>query len=159
MVVETLDEPATVTEISDSADVAWATADSELDNLLAANKVQEHSTDGKTLYALNPVQMLFEEVLDLINENSRDELESTLVEYKSQIESLQSEYGVETLDGLRDTLVHEDLSAEEMQDVRNAASTWDALETEVRLTKHALELYEDVTRFSSSSGDERLTVA
>ncbi|EJN56886.1 hypothetical protein HSB1_47030 [Halogranum salarium B-1] len=159
MVVETLDEPATITEIADKADVAWATADSELDTLLAANKVQKQSADGKTLYALNPVQLLFEEVLDLINEHSREELESRLVEHQSQLESLQAEYGVETLAELRDRLVHEELSAAEMQDNRKATSTWGALETELRLTKHALQFYDDVTQFSRSDGDERLSVA
>lgn len=138
MVVEILSEPATVSEIADRADVAWGTADSELENLLAEKKAQEHTVDGKTKYGLNPVQMLVEEVLDLINVNTRDELESALVDYTSQIESLQDEYRVESLSELRDNLVEEDFSAEKMQEIRNAASTWEALETEIRLTKHAL---------------------
>lgn len=159
MVVENLDEPATVTEIADRADVAWGTADSELDNLLAGKTVQEHTVDGKTTYAPNPVQMLFDELLDLITEHSREELESNLVEAQSHIESLQTEFGVETLVELRDRLVTEDLSAEEMRAVRSAASTWDALETERRLTKHALQLYDDVSQFSDADGDERPLVA
>jgi len=153
MVVELLDEPATVSDIADRADVAWGTADSELENLLAEKKVQEYTDDGNTKYGLNPVQMLVEEVLELINENARDELESDLVEYKSQVESLQDEYEVETLSELRDNLIEEDLSAEKMREIRNVASTWEALETEIRLTKHALELYDDVTRLSDSDGD------
>ncbi|TKX83164.1 ArsR family transcriptional regulator, partial [Halorubrum sp. SS5] len=88
--------------------------------------------------------MLIEEVLDLISENSRDELESTLVEHTAQVESLQEEYEVETLSELRNKLVEEDLSTEEMRTIRNAATTWEALETEIRLSKHALQLYTDV---------------
>jgi predicted transcriptional regulator len=153
MVVEILSEPATISEIADRADVAWGTADSEIENLLAENKVQEHTVNGKTKYGLNPVQMLVEEVLDLIDEKTRDELESALVEYTSQVESLRDEYEVETLSELRDNLVEEDLSAEKMQEIRNVASTWEALETEIRLTKHALQLYDDVTRLSDSNGD------
>lgn len=159
MVVETLDEPATVTEIADRADVAWGTADSEIDRLLAERKVRKHTADGRTMYAPNPVQMLFEELEALIHENSRDALEADLAEYQSRIESLQTEYEVETLSELRDTLVSEDLSAAELRDVRNAASTWDALETEIRLRKHALQLYDDVTRLSESDGDERLAAS
>ena len=158
MVVEMLDAPATVTDIADRADVAWSTADSEIESLLAEKKVQEHTADGKTKYGPNPVQMLVEEVLDLIDENTRDELESTLVEYTSQVESLRDEYEVETLSELRDDLVEEDLSAKEMREIRNAASTWEALETEIRLTKHALQLYDDVTRLSDSN-DDRLAIA
>jgi len=158
MVVEILDAPATVTDIADRADVAWGTADSELENLLAENRVQEHTVDGKTKYGPNPVQMLVDEVLDLISENTREELESVLVEHTSQVESLQDEYEVEALSELRDKLVEEDLSAEKMREIRNVASTWEALETEIRLTKHALQLYDDVTRLSDSNGD-RLAVA
>lgn len=159
MVIETLEEPSTVAEVADRADVAWGTADSELDRLLAERKVRKDTTDGRTVFSPNPVQMLFEELEALIHENSRDTLETELVEYQSRIESLQDEYEVKTLTELRDTLVHEDLSAAEMREVRNVASTWDALETEIRLRKHALQLYDDVTRFSESDGDERLAIS
>ena len=159
MVVETLDEPETVTSIADRADVAWATADSELETLVAGNEAEEHTVDGQTKYAPNPVQILIEEVLDLINENSRDELESTLVEHTAQVESLQEEYEVKTLSELRNKLVEKDLTTEEMRTVRNAASTWEALETEIRLSKHALQLYTDVTQLSDSDGDEGLAIA
>ncbi|WP_241988324.1 MULTISPECIES: ArsR family transcriptional regulator [unclassified Halorubrum] len=159
MVVETLDEPETVTAIADRADVAWATADSELETLVAENRAEEHTVDGQTKYAPNPVQILIEEVLDLISENSRDELESTLVEHTAQVESLQEEYEVETLSELRNKLVEEDLSTEEMRTIRNAATTWEALETEIRLSKHALQLYTDVTQLSDSDGDEELAIA
>ncbi|MFY4816378.1 DUF7342 family protein [Haloarcula sp. AONF1] len=159
MVVETLDEPKTVTTIADRADVAWATADSELETLVAENKAEEHTVDGQTKYAPNPVQTLIEEVLDLISENSRDELESTLVEHTAQVESLREEYEVETLSDLRNRLVEEDLTTEEMRTIRNAASTWEALETEIRLSKHALQLYADVTQLSNSDEDEGLAIA
>ncbi len=159
MIVETLDEPETVTTIADRADVAWATADSELETLVAGNKAEEHTIDGQTKYAPNPVQILIEEVLDLISESSRDELESTLVEHTAQVESIRKKYEVETLSELRNKLVEEDLTTEEMRTIRNAASTWEALETEIRLSKHALQLYTDVTQLSDSDGDEGLAIA
>ena len=159
IVIELLDEPETVTAIADRADVAWATADSELETLVAENKAEEHTVDGQTKYAPDPVQILIEEVLDLISENSRDELESTLVEHTAQIESLREEYEVETLSELRNKLVEDDLTTEKMRTIRNAASTWEALETEIRLLKHALQLYTDVTQLSDSDGDEGLEIA
>lgn len=159
IVIELLDEPETVTAIADRADVAWATADSELETLVAENKAEEHTIDGQTKYAPDPVQILIEEVLDLISENSRDELESTLVEHTAQIESLREEYEVETLSELRNKLVEDGLTTEKMRTIRNAASTWEALETEIRLLKHALQLYTDVTQLSDSDGDEGLAIA
>lgn len=159
MVVETLDEPATVTQIADEADVAWGTADSELDRLLAENQVREHTIDGNVLYAPNPVQLLLDEILDRIDEHDRDELESTLVEHQSQLESMQGEYDAETLTELRERIADEDVSAAEMQEIRNAASTWEALETEIRLSKHALRLYDDVSRLSDTDGGNGLVSA
>lgn len=159
MVIETLDEPATVSDIAAEADVAWGTADSELKALIAGNKAEEHTVDGQTKYAPNPVQTLIEEVLDLISENSRDELESTLVEHTAQVESLKEEYKVETVSELRNKLVEEDLTTAEMRAIRNAASTWEALETESRLLKHALQLYTDVTQLSDSDSDGHIAIA
>lgn len=159
MVVETLDEPATVSEIAEQADVAWGTADSELDRLLAENQVRKHDVDGQTKYGLNPVQQLLDQVLALIEENDREELEAQLVDYQSQLESLQTEHDAKTADDFREQLTAEDISAAEMRELRNIAATWDALETERRLMKHALQLYDDVTHFSEYSGDSTVISA
>lgn len=158
IVVETLDEPESITSIADRADVARATADSELETLIAENKAEEYTVDRQRKYAPNRVQILIGEVLDLIEENSRDELESTLVEHTAQIESLREEYNIKTLSELRNRLVEEDLTTEEMRSIRNAASTWEALETEISLAKHALQLYADVTQLSESDRDGGLTI-
>jgi hypothetical protein len=153
MVVELLDEPTTITDIAERADVAWGTAESELERLVEQNDARVDTRDGKTVYGPNPVQLLFDELLDLIHDHSREELETRLVERQSDLESLQGEYDVETLEALRERLTDDDLSAAEMREIRNGASTWSALETEIRLTKHALQLYDDVTELAD--GDDR----
>lgn len=157
MVIELLDEPTTITEIAERADVAWGTAESEIKRLVEQNDARVHSHDGKAVYGPNPVQLLLGELLDLIQEHSREELETALVEHQSELESLQAEYDVETLEALRERLTDEYLSAAEMREIRNVASTWSALETEIRLTKHALQLYDDVTELAN--GDDRLAPA
>lgn len=159
MVIETLDEPATVTHIADEADVAWGTADSELDRLLAENRVQKHTVDGNTMYAPNSVQLLLDEILDLVDEHDRDELESTLVEYQSQLESIRASYDAETLSEFREKLTEEGLSSDEMREIRNVASTWETLKTEIRLVKHALRLYDDVARLSGADAGDDLVSA
>lgn len=158
-VVDTLDEPATVTEIAEQADVAWATADSELDRLVAENRVREIDSEGRTKYVPNPVQQFLDQILELIERNDRDELEARLVDYQSQLESLQDEHGTDTASEFRERLTAEDRSAEELQEIRNIATTWEALETERRLVKHALQLYDDVTHFSDSSSDNEVVFA
>ncbi|MEF8906493.1 MAG: winged helix-turn-helix domain-containing protein, partial [Haloarculaceae archaeon] len=85
-VVELLDEPTPVQEIADRADVSRATADDELQRLESDDWVTETTVDGTKAYDLNPVRMLFDEVTDLIEAHSRDELESQLTELKEEQE-------------------------------------------------------------------------
>jgi len=156
MVVELLEEPATVTEIADEADVAWDTADSELERMLAENQVIEYEVNGQTKYGPDVVRQFLDQVLDLINENDREELETQLVEYQERLESLQEEYGAGSAREFRERLTEEDCTAEQMREIRNIASTWEALETEIRLTKQALNFYDDVSRLSGSDDDRRV---
>lgn len=156
MVVETRDAPATVTQIAEEADVAWETANSELDRLLAENQVTQYDEDGQTTYGPNPVQQFIDQILALIREHDRDELEGQLIDHQSRLESLREEHDVGSASELRKTLTDDGLSAAEMQEIRNAAATWEALETERRLVKHALAFYDDVTRLADGDDDHRL---
>lgn len=158
MVVETLDEPASVTRIAERADVAWGTADSELERLQAERRVRERTVDGKTAYEPNPVQLLLDEILTLIDEHGRDELEARLVEHQSRLESLQADHDADTAAEFRQRLT-DDVAAEEIREIRNVASTWESLETERRLVQHALDLYDDVSRLSETDGDDGLIPA
>jgi hypothetical protein len=154
-VVRTLETPQSVASIADRADVAWATADDELAHLCDQNRVEEHTDDGTTTYGVNPVQQFLDQVLDLIEEHSRDALETQLVEYQSRLETLQDEYDAESADDLRERLTDDDRTAAEMEAIRDAVATWDALETELRLYRRALDLYADIARLS---GDDRNSV-
>ncbi len=152
-VVELLEEPTAVQEIADRAEVSRATADDELQRLQSDDWVTETTVDGTKAYDLNPVRMLFDEVTDLIKEYSREELERQLTELKKEQEDLVTEYDAESLDEFRDQLVEEDLSAAQLREHRNVIATWEALNTELGLVKHALQLYDDVVELSSPRTD------
>jgi hypothetical protein len=158
-VVELLDEPTPVQEIADRADVSRATADDELQRLQSDDWVTETTVDGRKAYDLNPVRMLFDEVTDLIDAHSRDELESQLTELKEGQEGLAAEYGVSSLDEFREQLADEEFSAEELRERRNVITTWETINTELGLVKHALQLYDDVVELSSPRTDSPSTFA
>jgi Mn-dependent DtxR family transcriptional regulator len=158
-VVESLDDPTPVQEIADRADVSRATADDELQRLESDDWVTETTVDGTKAYDLNPVRMLFDEVTDLIEAHSRDELESQLTELKAEQEELAAEYGVSSLDEFRERLADEEFSAAELRERRNVIDTWEATNTELGLVKHALQLYDDVTELSSPRTDSPSTFA
>ncbi|WP_455551011.1 DUF7342 family protein [Halobacterium salinarum] len=52
-----------------------------------------------------------------------------LEQLKSEEEALHNEFEVDSLTKLRERLIEQDRSADETRAVRNAASTWEALQT------------------------------
>jgi len=155
MVIETLDEPATINKIAEQADVAWETANSEVTRLEAESKVRERD-DGR--YEVNPVQQFIDQILHLIEDHSKSELESKLTEYQEQIEDLEAEYEATSAQEMREQLTNDDVSATEMREIRNVSDTWGAVELEIRLLKNALQLYDDLSKLSQSNGDTPITV-
>ncbi|ARS89913.1 DUF7342 family protein [Natrarchaeobaculum aegyptiacum] len=155
LVVDTLEEPATVNSIAERAAVAWETADKELSRLEAENTVRKRE-DGR--YEVNPVRQFLDQIVRLIETHSRAELESQLQEYQEEVESLESEYDVASAQNLRELLTDDDVSADEIREIRNVSDTWGALELEIRLLKNALQLYDDLSQLSQSNGDTPITV-
>ena len=158
-VVEVLETPSPVQEIADRAEVSRTTAADELQRLQNDDWVIETTVDGTKAYDLNPVRMLFDEITDLIEEHSRDDLESQLTELKAEQEELAAEYDVSSLDEFRERFSSDDLSAEELRERRNVIATWEAINTELGLVKHALQLYGDVVELSSPRTDTHSTIA
>jgi len=158
-VAETLEGATPVGEIADRADVSRATADDELEQLADDDWVSETTVEGTKAYDLNPVRLLFDEVTDLINEHSREELESQLAELTEEREQLAAEFDADSLSAFRDQLAEAELSAAEIRERRNIIETWEAIETERRLVRHALQLYDDVTELSSPRTDVPSTFA
>jgi len=157
-VVELLDEPTPVQEIAGRADVSRATADDELRRLQSDDWVIETTVDGAKAFDLNPVRMLFDEVTDLIETHSRDELESELTALKEEQEELAAEYDASSLDEFREQLADRELSAEELRERRDVIATWGAVNTDLGLVKHALQLYDDVVELSSPRTDAPSTL-
>lgn len=156
-VVELLEGPTPVQEIAERAEVSRATANDELHRLASDDWVTETAVDGTKAYDLNPVRMLFDEVTDLIEEHTRDELEDRLAALMEEKEALADEYGVRSLAEFREQLVDEELSAAELRERRDVITTWEAINTDLRLVKHALQLYDDVVELSSPRTDSPST--
>lgn len=153
-VVETLETSATVEEIADRAAVSATTANDELAQLAADNRVRKVLVDNKKGYELNPTNLFFEELQSLLEEHSRTELEAQLEELRSETETLCQEFDVDSLEMLREQLTDRELTAEETRTIRNAVSTWEALNTDLTLIQHALRLYDDVVELDTHVGTQ-----
>ena len=68
-------------------------------------------------------------------------------------------YDVNSLDEFRKELADEEFSAEEPRERRNVIATWEAINTELGLVKHALQLYDDVIELWSPRTDSSSTLA
>lgn len=150
-VVETLDGPATVQEIADQAAVSRTTADDELERLEADNWARRTLVDGKKGYDLNPSKLFFDELHELITEHTREALEAELEQLQAEREALETEFDAESLSVIRERLTDDvDLSTEEIRELRNVAITWETLNSEINLVRHALRLYGDVTDLTTA---------
>ncbi|WP_411800344.1 ArsR family transcriptional regulator [Halonotius sp. F2-221B] len=158
-VAETLTEPTPVGEIAERAEVSRATAADELQGLASDDWVTETTVDGTQAYDLNPVRLLFDEVTDLIDEHSREELEQRLADLKTEQEEVATDYDATSLAAFREQLATEELSAAELRERRNVIETWEAINTEIGLVKHALQLYDDVVELASPQTDSSSTLA
>lgn len=120
-VVETLRSAATAAEIANRADTSQEAAEEELKRLSDLNWVHITQREDDPLYEPNPAQLFFDDLLTLIEENSREELEAKRERLEEEARNIP-----EDADG-------------------TAADTRDALHTEFLLVRHALHLYDDVT--------------
>ncbi|WP_243645159.1 DUF7342 family protein [Natrarchaeobius chitinivorans] len=158
-VAEMLRDPTPVQEIADRAAVSRATADDELQRMEDDDWVIETTIDGTKAYDVNPVRMLFDEVTTLIEEHTRDELEEQLTELKEEQEAVASEFDASSLEEFREQLAEEELSASELRERRNVIATWEAVNTELALVKHALHLYGDVVELTSPKNNSSSSFA
>ncbi len=144
-VVETADSPMSVVDITDRADVSRTTADDELAMLAERNDLVETLVDGKRGYETNYVSVVFDEMQSLVEDHTEEELTTRLAELEAEREQLQTEFDADSLDEFRtQTAEDETLSVEELRERRHVAASWDTLDAELTLVRHALRLYRDV---------------
>ena len=145
-VAETLRKPRSVNWISEQANVAWSTTNEELQTLVKQGQLRRVEVGENTRYQPDYTQLLFEEIRTLIEENTREELQSELVAITEEIEEWQATYDVETWEQLEQSLADGDLASDELRERRDTIAFWRENEADRRLIKHALELYADVER-------------
>jgi len=80
----------------------------------------------------------------LIEENTREELQSELAAIAEKIEEWQATHGIETWEELEQSLADGGLASAEIRERRDVIAFWRENEGDRRLIKHALELYSDI---------------
>lgn len=144
-IATTLTEPRSVEWVRDQAQVsAWQTAKDELEMLVEFGQVHAiDGDDGNTKYAPNYQRRYFDEVAELINSHTREELREEIATIQETIDEWKREFDVESRDELESTLADDDLTSEAVRDRNSVLRQWERHEDNKRLLKHALELYDD----------------
>ncbi|PCR89666.1 DUF7342 family protein [Natrinema ejinorense] len=132
-VVELLDEPTTVEEVAERADVSCEEVDSELGRLQNEALVRFEEVDGEPHVRPDVSNLFREDIERLVDNHDRGELESELQAMLGEREELRDVYDVDSASDLPD----------DKQEMQNVASTWEALEADIRLYQYALRRYED----------------
>jgi hypothetical protein len=151
----TLTEPRSVEWVRKEARVSsWQTAKDELEMLVEFGQVQTiEGDDGNTKYAPNYQRRYFDEVAELINDHTREELREEIASVQADIDKWKSQFGVESRDALEATLTDDDLDSEEIQERNRILRQWERYEDNKRLLKHALELYADARELYPGQND------
>jgi hypothetical protein len=140
----TLSEPRSTNWISDQAETAWSTTNQELEDLVDRGQLRRVDAGESTLYQPDYTRLLFDELRQLIEEHTREQLQAELTAIAEEIEAWQEAYGAETWEELEQSLADGTLSSAEIRERRDVIRDWQANEEDRRLIRHALELYSDV---------------
>jgi hypothetical protein len=143
-IAETVTEPVSVNWVTDQAAVGWQTAKDELEELADRGVLHRITSDGDVRYVPDFTRQYTERIRELALECSRAELREELVRTKEDIETIESEFGVDTREELEHSLADEARSAAEARAREQALRRWEELADELRILEHALRLYEDL---------------
>ncbi|SFC72508.1 hypothetical protein SAMN05444422_11717 [Halobiforma haloterrestris] len=153
-IATTLTQPRSVEWVREEAQISsWQTAKDELEMLAEFGQIQAVEVDGNTKYAPNYQRRYFNELAELINNNTRDELREEIARVQDEIEKWKTEFDVESREDLESTLTDDSHSSEEIRHRNRVLRQWERREDNKRLLKHALELYDDARSLHPGQND------
>lgn len=150
-IATTLTRPRSVNWIKKQADVSsWETTKDELETLREFGQIRTiENENGDIRYAPDYRRRYIDEVLELIDEYSRQQLREKIASVQERIDEWKDEYGVESKNDLEESL-KDDFNAEEIRERNKVIRRWEQAQANQKLLNHALKLHEDVSEDSDS---------
>lgn len=154
-IATTLTQPRSVEWVREEAQISsWQTAKDELEMLAEFGQVHAiEGDDGNTKYAPNYQLRYFNEVTELINNHTRDELREEIAAIQETIDEWKTTFDVESRDDLEATLTADGVTSEDIRERNTVLGQWERQENNKQLLRHALELYEDARELYPGSDD------
>ncbi|WP_138004840.1 DUF7342 family protein [Halalkalirubrum salinum] len=160
-IATTLTEDRSVEWVRKEAQISsWQTAKDELEMLVEFGQLQAvEGDDGNRRYAPNYQLRYFNEITELINTHTREELREEIATIQADIDEWKHEFAVESSDELESTLTNDDLNSEAVRHRNRVLRQWEHSEDNKRLLAHALELYDDARElYSGEDGSSNSSI-
>jgi len=154
-IATTLTESRSVEWVRNEAQISsWQTAKDELEMLVEFGQVQAiEGDDGNTKYAPNYQFRYFNELAELINSHTREELRAEIADIQGEIDEWKQDFGVESRDELESTLTEDDIDSEAIRERNRVLRHWERYKDNKRLLEHALDLYDDARELYPRQND------
>lgn len=136
-----LSEPRPAAWIAEEAQVAENTARSHLSRLADLGVLRTSSTEEGTAYAPDPIYSRSQDIRELVQNNTEDQLASRAVEYQEELEAIRTGHEADSPEALRASVATAE-GPEEARERLEAASDWEYARYRLDLISEALEYYE-----------------
>lgn len=143
-VAMTVSEPRNAGEIAEQADVARNTAEKYLRQLIEADKLAVVKEGRERRYYPDPVTQYLDQVTDLIQNHSKEELTAELAAIRDDIDEWKAEYDVDSASELRASVGDESVATQERRQRMRDAEDWEYFEQRAELIEHAIQLYDSL---------------
>lgn len=142
LVARSLSEPRTASWIAEEADVAHGTAKKYLEQLVDEHEVLESDLGGTVTYYPDRITQYLEEVRELFEDHTEEELTASLAEMKDQMREWQEEFDVNSPNELRASISEAAIGPDEEARRREVASEWEYLQYRIDIVADTISLYD-----------------
>lgn len=142
LVSRSLSEPRTASWIAQEAEVAHGTAKKYLGQLVDEHELVETERGGTITYYPDRITQYLEEVRELFENHTEEELTASLAEMKNQIREWRDEFNADSPNGIRASIGEADLDPEDESRRREIASEWEHLQYRIDIVTDTLSLYD-----------------
>jgi len=138
-----VEQPRTVDWIADQAEVSPTTARDHLERLVDLHVLSTVEKGGAKTYYPDAAYQRFTEISKLVEEHSREELETMVVQAKEWIDELKETYQVGSPDELRKKATTEESSPAEAKEYFKKASEWGGHRHMLSIAEQAIDRYRE----------------
>lgn len=149
-VAQAVSQPRSASWIASEAAVAENTARDHLERLVEMNVLLETSRDGTAMYVPDPLYTRAQTLREYLDEYEHDGLIELKEDIQTQLETLRSEYGVESPQELREQAADSD-AVEKIREYRKTASDWELAQYRLSIVDEAIRNYTTYNRHNTAS--------